>query len=131
MRKVVLALAILLLSQAAAAQTVSCTVSGLNAKQTALLSDFLAAVNAERAAQNPPQAPFATFNAYCSDLVFGAVLDYVRQQGKVNAEKVAAASEANGDEVAPNAQCSAAGLPNGCTKNQVACFVLSGNTNCS
>jgi hypothetical protein len=131
LKKLVLALVVALLASAASAQTVTCSVSGLSAKQTALLTDFLASVNAQRAAQTPPLAPFANFSAYCQNLVVGAVLDYVRQQEQVNAAKVGAAATANGDQTAPNAQCTAAGLANGCTKNQVACFVLTGNVTCN
>lgn len=131
MKKLVLSVAaILTLAASASAQTATCSVSGLNAKQTALVADFIASVNAERAAQSPPLEPFADFSAYCVSTMTRAVLDYMRQQEKVNAAKVAAAAETSGDQIAPNPQCSAAALPNGCTKNQVACFVLSGSATC-
>lgn len=126
-----LVIGFVLAASLSSAQTVTCSVSGLSAKQTALLAEFLVDVNAQRAAQQPPLAPFANFNAYCQNLVVNAVVDYVRQREVVNAAKVGAAATANGDQVAPNAQCTAAGLANGCSKNQVACFVLSGNVNCN
>jgi hypothetical protein len=129
LKKFVLTLALVVLASVASAQSVTCSVSGLSAKQTELLAVFLASVNAERVAAEQP--PFANFSAYCQNLVVGAVLSYVQRQEQVNAAKVGAAAVASGDQVAPNAQCTAAGLANGCTKNQVACFVLSGNTSCN
>lgn len=129
MKKLLAAALLIVLPQLATAQTVTCSVSGLSAKQTALLADFLANVNAQRAAAG--EAPFADFSAYCRNLVVQSVVSYAQQQEQVNAGKVAAAAVANGDQTAPNAQCTAAGLANGCLKSQVACFVLTGNTACT
>ena len=133
MRKLLIALVLLAASLAVEAQTptVSCTVSNLTPKQTTLLASFLANVNATRAAQVPPLAPFANFNAFCADLVTRAVLDFANQQVKVDAAKVGAASEQHGDETAPTGQCTATGQSAGCTKSSVACFALTGNITCS
>ncbi len=129
MKRLILTAVLVLLGSSLYAQTVTCTVSGLNAKQTALVAQFLADVNA-----HPPQGapvPFATFAAYCSWNTKNEVLQFIAQMDQVNAQKVADKAIANGDQVAPTNQCTAAGLGAGCTKNQVACFVLSGNTTCS
>ncbi len=129
MKKLILLAALALAASVSSAQTVTCTVSGLTPKQTSLLAAFLADINA-----HPPQGapvPFATFNAYCSWKVKADVLQWISQQQAVDAALVGAQATAHGDEVAPTAQCTAAGLAAGCTKAQVACFVLSGNTTCS
>ena len=131
MRKALLAVTLMALPVLAEAQaTVNCSVSGLNARQTQLLADFLASVNAGRAAQTPSLPPYADFPAYCSATMVSAVTAYIQQQNKVDTEKVATQADLHGQETAPNAQCSAAGLPNGCKKVQVACFILSGSATC-
>ncbi len=129
MKKFLLLVMILLVGSAAQAQTVTCTVTGLNAKQTAQLAAFLADINA-----HPPQGapvPFANFNTYCGWNAKNEVIQFIQQRDAIDAAKVGAQAVAHGDEVAVTAQCTAAGLSAGCLKSQVACFVLSGNATCS
>lgn len=124
MKKLALAVSFVLIGALASAASVDCSVSGLTAKQTQLLADFLATVNEDR------EEPYADFPAYCSAVMFDAVKSYIDAQKRADAEKVAAAAEAFGDEIAPPAHCSAAGLPEGCAKNEVACFILTGDADC-
>jgi hypothetical protein len=129
MKKLLLVAALLCTASLAQAQTVTCTISGLSTKQTAQLAAFLADVNA-----HPPQGapvPFATFAAYCGWNAKNEVLQFIQSRNDLDASKVGAQAVAHGDETAPTAQCTAAGLGAGCLKSQVACFVLSGNTTCS
>ncbi len=129
MKRAFMLAVVLCAASVVSAQTVTCTVSGLNAKQTALVAQFLADVNAHPPAGAP--VPFATFASYCSWNTKNEVLQFIAQQDAVNAAKVGVQSSTHGDETAPTNQCTAAGLGAGCTKNQVACFVLSGNTTCN
>jgi len=129
MKKLLLSVAVLLLAASTVtALNVTCTVSAQNAKQARLLADFLADINA-----HPPEfapVPFATFDAYCSWNAKNEVLQFTAQREAIDAAQVGAKASAHGDETAPTQQCTAASLPGGCTKAQVACFVLSGNTTC-
>jgi len=129
MKKALVLVVVLCAASVSSAQTVTCAVSGLNAKQTALVAQFLADVNA-----HPPQGapiPFATFAAYCSWNTKNEVLEFIAKMDAVNSAKVAEQASAHGDEVAPTAMCTAAGLAAGCTRNQVGCFVFTGNTACN
>lgn len=128
MKRLALAISLVLIGAFASAASVDCSVSGLNARQTQLLADFLASVNEDRV--EAELEPYADFPAYCSATMVSAVTSYIASAKQEAAERVAAAAEANGDDTAPNGQCSAAGLPNGCKKGEVACFVLTGNTTC-
>jgi hypothetical protein len=130
MKKAILTLSILLLGASLQAQTITCSVSGASTKQASQYAAFLASLNVQRAAQNPPLAPFANFSEHCSSVMLSAFNSYLAQQTVVDATKVGTASTSHGDEIAPNAQCAAVSLANGCTKNQVACFVLTGNVTC-
>jgi hypothetical protein len=112
----------------AGAVEVSVTVSDLTAQQEARLASVLADVNASRA--NAGLTPFADFNAYARWVVIQSTLDYIQKQ---NEEEAAAAAQAvldHGDETAAAGQCTAAGLSAGCRKGQVACYVLTGSTDC-
>lgn len=129
MHKVTFVVAVFLASAVAQAQTVTCSVSGLNAKQTTLLAAFLADINAHPPSGAP--VPFADFNTYCGWKARNDVIVFIAAQQAVTAAQVGAQATAHGDETAPNAQCAAASLANGCTKSQVACFVLTGNTACN
>ena len=129
MKKPILLAVLLGAASLASAQTVTCTVSGLTPKQTQLLADFLADINA-----HPPQGapvPFVSFNAYCGWKMKADVIEFIRQRQDIDAARVGAQAIVHGDEVAPTAQCTAAGLAAGCLKAQVACFVLTGNTACN
>jgi hypothetical protein len=106
-------------------------VSGATTKQTTQFTAFLASLNAQRAAQNPPLPPFTGFSDYCASIMLSAFNGWVAQQNASDAAKVGSQATTHGDETAPTAQCTAASLGAGCTKAQVACFVLSGNTTCS
>jgi len=129
MKKLILLIVLFGAASIASAQTVTCTVSGLTPKQTQLLADFLADVNA-----HPPQGapiPFATFNAYCAWKMKADVIEFIKQRQEIDATKVGAQAIAHGDEVAPTAQCTAAGLAAGCLKAAIACVVLTGNAACN
>ncbi len=129
MKKVlVLSLAVLLATGVAYAQTVTCSVSGTTTKQNAQFAAFLADLNTARTSQGLPT--LANFAAWCADLSKSTFLDYVSTRTKVDADKVGAAALAHGDETATNVQCTAVSLSAGCTKAQVACVVLAGNTTC-
>lgn len=129
MKKLILLAALLCSASFVSAQTVTCSVSGLNAKQTTLLAAFLADINS-----HPPQGapvPFADFNTYCAWNAKQQVLQFIQQRQDIDAAKVGAQVTAHGDEVAPTNQCTAAGLAAGCKKSEVACFVLTSNTSCN
>ena len=128
MKRFMLGVSFVLIGALASAASVDCSVSGLTARQTQLLAGFLVTVNEARVAEG--EEPYADFPAYCSAVMFDAVKSYIDAQKRVDAEKVADAAETFGDEIAPPAHCSAASLPAGCTKNEVACFILTGDADC-
>jgi len=131
MKKLILALSVLLFASLASAQTITCSASGATAKQASQYATFLARINAERAAQKPPLPTFAGFPEHCASVMLSLFQSYVGAQTVIDSAKVAAAAEAKGDEVAPTGQCTVAGLAAGCTKAQVVCWVLTGNTGCN
>ena len=131
MKKLLLTALVLLFAGVTSAQTITCSASGATSKQALQYSAFLATVNAERAAQTPPLSTFAGFPEHCASVMLALFQSYVGAQTVKDAAKVAAAAEARGDEVAPAGQCTVAGLAAGCTKAQVACWVLTGNTGCN
>ena len=119
MKRLVLALSLVLAGTLASAASVDCSVSGLTARQQVLLDAFLADVNEARV--DAGQQPYADFAAYCSATTFSVVASYIARQATVEANKLAEAAQTNGDDTAPN----------GCKKRgEVACFVLTGNTTC-
>ncbi len=122
-------LSLVLASSIVSAQTVTCSVTGASTQQATLYARFLAATNAERVALG--LTPFSSFSEHCGFVMLSAFQSYVAQQQAVDAAKVGGAATAHGDETALPAHCTAAGLAAGCTKAQVACFVLSGNTTCN
>lgn len=63
-----------LISQPLYAASITVTASGLSAEETAALNWRLAQVNAQRASQNPPLAPFASVKAYYEDLLLNSIL---------------------------------------------------------
>ncbi len=132
MKRLTLAVLVLFVGALATqAQTVTCSVSGATAKQAEQYTKFLAKVNADRARQNPPLPPLANFQAHCADTMLALFQAWVMQMNAEDAAKVSAATGLHGDETALPAHCTAAGLAAGCTKAQVACFILSGNTACN
>lgn len=131
MKRLFLTFILVAIATSLQAQTITCSASGATTKQATQYAAFLAGINAERTAQNPPLPPFANFNEHCASMMLAAFQSYVAYQNTVDATKAGAALKAHGDEVAPNAQCAAASLANGCLKAQVACFVLTGNTTCN
>ena len=131
MKKLILALSVLLFASLASAQTITCSASGATAKQASQYAAFLAKINAGRAAQTPPLPTFAGFPEHCASVMLALFQSYVGAQTVLDSAKVAAAAEAKGDEVAPAGQCTVAGLSAGCTKSQVACWVLTGNIGCN
>lgn len=129
MKKILICAALVAVAAVSEAQSVSCSVSGLSVKQTALLTDFIIAENVKRHAAGLPD--FTSFNEYCSSLMVSNVLTFAKQQETLNAGKVAEAIIKNGDQTALAGHCAAAGLSAGCAKAQVACFVLTGNVTCN
>ena len=128
MKSLILAVSLVLVGTLASAASVDCSVSDLTATQTQYLAAFLADINEARVEAG--QGPYADFPAYCSATMVSAVTSYIESAKQGAAERVGEAAKVNGNDVAPNGQCSAASLPNGCKKGEVACFVLTGNTTC-
>jgi hypothetical protein len=124
-----LTLVLFLAASSAMAVDVTVSITNLTARQEARLAEVLADVNANRTAQG--LSTFATFNDYAAWVVIQSTTDYIEKQEQKEAKLAAGAALAHGDETAPNGQCSAASLPAGCRKAQVACFVLSGDSDCT
>ncbi len=131
MKKLCLVVLLLVAPAIVDAQTITCSIAGLTPGQQAVVTRMLARVNADRAAQTPPLSPFANVNEYCAFAAQANIIETIRAQQSVDAAKVGAAAVANGDNTALPAHCTAAGLSAGCSRNQVACFVLTGNTACN
>lgn len=80
--------------------------------------------------QDPTATIYADANAL-STSEQGKLLDSLDSQfDKISIDDAQAAWKQNQATVAPNAQCSAAGLPNGCLRGQVACVALGKNSSC-
>jgi hypothetical protein len=120
---------LLLLAASAQAQTITCSASGASTKQATQYAAMLARLNAERTIAGLPT--FAGFPEHCASVMLAEFTSWVELQNRLDAEKVATAAKANGEQTAVTAQCTAAGLGAGCLKVQVACFVLTGNTACN
>lgn len=129
MKKLFLAVVLVALASAAQAQTITCSASGATTKQAAQYAAQLAVINAQRAANQLP--PYANFAEHCAGMMLAAFQSYVEMQNQVDAGKAGTALKAHGDETAPTGQCTVAGLGAGCTKAQVACWVLTGNVTCN
>ena len=129
MKKLLILAALVALPSLVSAQTITCSVSGASAKQATQYAAMLAKINAERAAASLPT--YAGFPQHCAGMMLDALNSWINAQNQADADKAAAAAKAHGDETAITAHCTAAGLGAGCTKSQVACFVLTGNTACN
>lgn len=127
----VIALAVLVLVAPASAQTtVTCSASNVSASDSLYYNQMLADINATRTASGLATLP--DFNAHCSDTMLSLLASWISQKKAQEAARVGQKSAANGLLTAEPAACSYANLAAGCTRNQVACYVLTGkvNTDC-
>jgi hypothetical protein len=128
MRLTFIAFLLVVLSAATSpAQTVTCSVTGLNAAQTQTVAEFIADKNAE----GGPEAPFADWRAYCAWKMKAEVLAFIQFRNAERLRRIGAAVVTKGNEAAPTVQCTAAGLASGCAKSEVACWVLTGSPVCN
>jgi len=123
LKKSLLTLAALFCSGSLFAGSVDISIA-TTAKQDALLAKILETVNAGR------DEPFATFNDYAEYILIENVKSFVRSQQELDAQTLVNAIPDNFGDVAATPYCTAASLPAGCTKGQVACFILTGSASC-